>query len=60
MKNAFALLMLSRGTPMMYSGDEFRNSQEGNNNACQDSPLLPGSAGRTWKGIPMCMNSSGT
>lgn len=39
-KNAFALLMLSRGTPMMYSGDEFRNSQEGNNNAyCQDSPL---------------------
>ena len=39
-KNAFALLMLSRGTPMMYSGDEFRNSQSGNNNAyCQDGPL---------------------
>ena len=39
-KNAFALLMLGRGTPMMLSGDEFRNSQSGNNNAyCQDSPL---------------------
>ena len=39
-KNAFALLMLSRGTPMMLSGDEFRNSQNGNNNVyCQDSPL---------------------
>ena len=39
-KNAFALLLLSRGTPMMYSGDEFRNSQDGNNNVyCQDSPL---------------------
>lgn len=31
-KNAFALLMLSRGTPMMLSGDEIRNSQKGNNN----------------------------
>ncbi len=39
-KNAFALLMLSRGTPMMLSGDEFRNSQNGNNNAyCQDNPI---------------------
>lgn len=39
-KNAFALLMLSRGTPMMLSGDEFRNSQGGNNNAyCQDTPV---------------------
>jgi glycogen operon protein len=39
-KNAFALLMLSRGTPMMLAGDEFRNSQQGNNNPyCQDSPL---------------------
>ncbi len=39
-KNAFALLMLSRGTPMMLSGDEFRNSQGGNNNAyCQDGPI---------------------
>ncbi|MBQ8092854.1 MAG: glycogen debranching enzyme [Clostridia bacterium] len=39
-KNAFTLLMLSRGTPMMLSGDEFRNSQIGNNNTyCQDSPV---------------------
>ena len=39
-KNAFGLLMLSRGTPMMLSGDEFRNSQDGNNNVwCQDGPL---------------------
>ena len=39
-KNACALLMLSRGTPMMLAGDEFRNSQNGNNNAyCQDGPL---------------------
>ncbi|MBR2256595.1 MAG: glycogen debranching protein GlgX [Blautia sp.] len=39
-KNMFALLLMSRGTPMMLSGDEFRNSQKGNNNVyCQDSPL---------------------
>jgi len=39
-KNAFTLLMFSRGTPMMLAGDEIRNSQGGNNNAyCQDSPL---------------------
>ena len=39
-KNALALLLLSRGTPMMLSGDEFRNSQMGNNNAyCQDSQI---------------------
>ena len=31
--------MLSRGTPMMLAGDEFRNSQGGNNNVyCQDNP----------------------
>ena len=39
-KNACALLMLSRGTPMMLSGDEFRNTQQGNNNVyCQDGPI---------------------
>lgn len=39
-KNAFALLMLSRGTPMILSGDEFRNSQGGNNNSyCQDNAI---------------------
>jgi isoamylase len=31
-KNLTALLMLSRGVPMILAGDEFRNSQGGNNN----------------------------
>lgn len=39
-KNAWVALMGSRGTPMFFAGDEFGNSQSGNNNAyCQDSPL---------------------
>ncbi len=38
--NAFAVLMCSRGTPMFYAGDEFLNSQFGNNNAyCQDNEI---------------------
>jgi glycogen operon protein len=38
--NAFAVLMCSRGTPMFFSGDEFLNSQYGNNNAyCQDNEI---------------------
>ncbi len=38
MKNAMAALLLSRGTPMFFMGDEFGNSQGGNNNAyCQDN-----------------------
>ena len=32
-RNAFALLMCSRGTPMFLAGDEFFNTQFGNNNA---------------------------
>lgn len=37
-KNAIAFLMLSRSIPMFLSGDEFGNSQNGNNNAyCQDN-----------------------
>ena len=40
MKNAFLLLLLSQGTPLIMAGDEFGNSQEGNNNAwCQDNAL---------------------
>lgn len=31
-KNFFALLMLSNGTPMFSAGDEFMNTQKGNNN----------------------------
>lgn len=40
MKNACVALFLSRGTPMFFSGDEFANSLQGNNNAyCQDNPI---------------------
>ena len=36
-RNAFALLMCSRGIPMFLAGDEFCNTQFGNNNAyCQE------------------------
>lgn len=36
--NAFLLLFLSQGTPLILAGDEFGNSQNGNNNAyCQDN-----------------------
>lgn len=37
-KNAFLMVLLSQGVPLIYGGDEFGNSQEGNNNAyCQDN-----------------------
>ena len=37
-RNAFTLLMCSRGIPMFLAGDEFCNTQFGNNNAyCQDN-----------------------
>ncbi|TVR67906.1 MAG: glycogen debranching enzyme GlgX, partial [Spirochaetaceae bacterium] len=40
MKNLMATLMLSLGTPMMLSGDEFGRTQKGNNNAyCQDNGI---------------------
>lgn len=39
-KNFFALLMLSQGIPMILAGDEFGNTQFGNNNAyCQDNEI---------------------
>lgn len=39
LKNAVLLLLLSQGTPLIQAGDEFGNSQGGNNNAwCLDSP----------------------
>jgi glycogen operon protein len=38
--NALAMLMTSRGTPMLLMGDEFGRSQHGNNNAyCIDSEV---------------------
>lgn len=37
-KNAFLTLVLCQGTPLILAGDEFGNSQNGNNNAyCQDN-----------------------
>lgn len=39
-RNACAILMCSRGTPMFLAGDEFGNTQFGNNNCyCQDNEL---------------------
>lgn len=39
-KNAMAALFLSQGVPMLLAGDEFLNSQQGNNNAyCQDNEI---------------------
>jgi glycogen operon protein len=39
-KNFLATLLLSIGTPMLLGGDEFRRTQEGNNNAyCQDNDI---------------------
>jgi glycogen operon protein len=39
-RNFLALLMLSRGVPMLLAGDEVLRSQHGNNNAyCQDNEL---------------------
>lgn len=40
LRNAFLLLFLSQGTPLFLAGDEFGNSQNGNNNAyCQDNEI---------------------
>ncbi|MCI8441435.1 MAG: glycogen debranching protein GlgX [Provencibacterium sp.] len=39
-KNACAVLMMSHGVPMFLAGDEFGNTQFGNNNAyCQDNEI---------------------
>src|SRR5581483_9301889 len=39
-RNFLATLLLSQGTPMMLAGDEFGNTQSGNNNAyCQDNEI---------------------
>lgn len=40
LRNAIAVLMLAQGVPLLLAGDEFGNTQEGNNNAyCQDNRL---------------------
>lgn len=39
-RNAFTVLLLSQGTPLILAGDEFGNSQWGNNNPyCQDNEI---------------------
>ena len=39
-RNMFATLVLSQGTPMIVAGDEFGRTQQGNNNAyCQDNEI---------------------
>jgi isoamylase len=39
-RNFLATLLLSQGTPMFVAGDEFRRTQQGNNNAyCQDDGI---------------------
>ncbi len=39
-KNMIATLFISRGVPLFLGGDEFRRSQQGNNNAfCQDNEI---------------------
>ncbi|ADK82553.1 glycogen debranching protein GlgX [Sediminispirochaeta smaragdinae] len=39
-KNFLATLLLATGTPMLLGGDEFRRTQQGNNNAyCQDNEI---------------------
>ncbi len=39
-RNACAILLCSRGTPMFLAGDEFGNTQYGNNNCyCQDNEI---------------------
>lgn len=40
LRNAFALLFLSQGIPLIFMGDEFGNTQNGNNNPyCQDNEM---------------------
>lgn len=40
LKNAFSMLLFSQGTPLIFQGDEWGNTQKGNNNVwCQDNEL---------------------
>lgn len=40
LKNAFVMVLLSQGSPLILSGDERCNTQKGNNNAyCQDNEI---------------------
>lgn len=40
LRNAFVLLLLSQGTPLIQAGDEFGRTKDGNNNSyCQDNRM---------------------
>ena len=40
LRNAFLLLFLSQGTPLLQAGDEFGSTKNGNNNSyCQDNEI---------------------
>jgi len=48
MRNAMCMLMLSQSTPLLFMGDEFGNSQKGNNNPyCQDNQVT----WLDWRGV---------
>ena len=48
MKNALGFLYTAQGTPLLFAGDEFGNSQNGNNNCyCQDNET----GWVDWRGI---------
>lgn len=56
MRNAFALLFLSQGMPLIYMGDEFARTQKGNNNPyCQDNEIT----WVNWKGLEKNQNLLG-
>lgn len=47
-RNAFALVLTAQGTPCILAGDEFGNSQKGNNNVyCQDNET----SWLNWNGV---------
>lgn len=49
LRNLWGTLAISAGTPMILAGDEFGNSQDGNNNAyCVDAPL----SWLDWRWLP--------
>lgn len=49
LRNLWGTLAISAGTPMILAGDEFGNTQQGNNNAyCIDGPL----SWLDWKWLP--------
>lgn len=53
MRNMMTLLFTSRGVPMILAGDEFANTQFGNNNAyCQDNEI----SWLNWDGLPVSIS----